>query len=35
MFISFFWYRTELALETVNADVLWQAANVAVVTQVL
>eukprot|EP00434_Breviolum_minutum_P030827 symbB.v1.2.027259.t1/scaffold2785.1/size70456/2 len=34
MFISFFWYRTELALETVNADVLWQAANVAVVTQV-
>lgn len=34
MFISFFWYRTELALELVNADVPWAAARVALVTQV-
>ena len=31
---GFFWYRTELALEVVNADVPWANARVAVVTQV-
>ncbi|CAL1174272.1 unnamed protein product [Cladocopium goreaui] len=31
---SFFWYRAELALEVVDADVAWKAAKVAVVLQV-
>lgn len=34
MFISFFWYRTELALELIAEDALWSAARVGVVTQV-
>eukprot|EP00913_Durusdinium_trenchii_P018386 g17271.t1 len=33
MFISFFWYRTELALELIAEDALWSAARVGVVTQ--
>ncbi|CAJ1392982.1 unnamed protein product [Effrenium voratum] len=34
MFISFFWYRTELALQVVEADTKWSAAKLGVVTQV-
>ena len=34
IFISFFWYRTELALDVVQEDEKWKDAQVAVVTQV-
>ncbi|CAE7357886.1 Fam3b, partial [Symbiodinium necroappetens] len=32
--LSYFWYRTSLALEVVGEDTLWSGAEVAVVTQV-